>query len=1102
MQLVKRLLPVTLIGFVVVLIAVLNYKPGTILTGWDNLHPEYNFAANIKRSIFAVWQEYQGLGLLGGMGHSSDLLRQIFLLILSSFMPVTFLRFFWTFLTLFIGGVGSYFLIKNLSGSKFASTLGAIFYILNLSTVQAYYVPFEVFTAHFAVLPWLILGSLNFFRNSSKKTLLIFVIILFLATPAAYVPTLFAVYLIAVTIVLGFLVFKDFNRNSIAKFLKTYLVIFLINAFWLLPFTYFIIFNSGVVINAKINEMATPTIYQQNKEFGGIFDVMLLKGFWLNNIDPNFDGNFTYMFKPWKLYLENLWVNAIGYILFAVSLLGVFSAIKSKKPLLLGFAALFVFSFTMLATATPPFSWIDSVFRIIPLFKEVFRFPFTKFSILTSLTYAIFFAFGVLWISKWVGKIPVFIASVVLIAVFVYPIFTGSFIYEKEQLKLPSEYQSLFTFFKGQDQNTRIANLPQPIFWGWTFYNWGYGGSGFPWYGIKQPILDRAFDVWSNYNENYYWELSEAIYSKSQPDFENVLNKYQINWLLIDKNIIYPSAPQALFVREIKSLINFSEEIKKVKEFGKLEIYKVNLREVPKSFVFNTTALPKVNYFTWGGDDKAYKELGNYISLEKGEFNYFYPFRTFFSGKSEKDKEFEIEEGISDISFINAVFDTDSLNLKIPKLSDKENVVASEIYSEKNSDNTVTVYARLRSPQIEIQREGKVEKIWGKEVKLPLFILGGSTNFPVKMNLNGIANFAINPKSEFLGTTGLSFAGNNVFTITDAQGKSGEQSVKGEDLKTLFNVLPQEILVKNVKAKDKIKVVFPKINDGYQGLSLSPNKEISKQASSCDSFRRGETKSEFIEKGEKAIRLSSRNATLCMSFYMDSLDHGSSYLFAFENRSIKDRPLHFWVLNENEKFAPIDTYIKSNKKMASSYFVLSPQEEFGRGYSLHLDNISIGSSETINEFGRISAYPIPYNFLTSLKFEKGTFNSGETESAILNVSHPNESLYVVGYDPSRIQGKTIVLSQSYDKGWTAYQITGKPNLFQTAFPFILGKGIKNHVMVNNWANGWIMENGKLANGKFIVIVYLPQYLQYLGFILTLGTIIFVIFKTLKSKPIN
>src|SRR3989338_1652492 len=118
MQLVKRLLPVTLIGFVVVLIAVLNYKPGTILTGWDNLHPEYNFAANIKRSIFAVWQEYQGLGLLGGMGHSSDLLRQIFLLIFSSFIPVTFLRFFWTFLTLFIGGVGSYFLIKNLSGSK------------------------------------------------------------------------------------------------------------------------------------------------------------------------------------------------------------------------------------------------------------------------------------------------------------------------------------------------------------------------------------------------------------------------------------------------------------------------------------------------------------------------------------------------------------------------------------------------------------------------------------------------------------------------------------------------------------------------------------------------------------------------------------------------------------------------------------------------------------------------------------------------------------------------------------------------------------------------------------------------------------------------
>src|SRR3989338_9096191 len=141
MQLVKRLLPVTLIGFVVVLIAVLNYKPGTILTGWDNLHPEYNFAANIKRSLFAVWQEYQGLGLLGGMGHASDLLRQLFLSIVSFVLPTSFLRYFWTILALLIGSLGTYFLTAHIvknghSNWKLTSLLSALFYVLNLSTVQ------------------------------------------------------------------------------------------------------------------------------------------------------------------------------------------------------------------------------------------------------------------------------------------------------------------------------------------------------------------------------------------------------------------------------------------------------------------------------------------------------------------------------------------------------------------------------------------------------------------------------------------------------------------------------------------------------------------------------------------------------------------------------------------------------------------------------------------------------------------------------------------------------------------------------------------------------------------------------------------------------
>ena len=182
---------------------------------------------------------------------------------------------------------------------------------------------------------------------------------------------------------------------------------------------------------------------------------------------------------------------------------------------------LFIISFTLLASATFPFSIVNDLLSKIPLLHQAFRFPFTKFSILLSLTYSIFFVLGINILlealtrfKKYLrlGIVFIFLLNICLLLAFVFPIFRGDLFYTKEKINLPKEYLQTFQFFENQDQNTRIANLPQPTFWGWEFYKWGYGGSGFLWYGIKQPILDRAFDVWSKEDENYYWELSRALY--------------------------------------------------------------------------------------------------------------------------------------------------------------------------------------------------------------------------------------------------------------------------------------------------------------------------------------------------------------------------------------------------------------------------------------------------------------------------------------------------------------------------------------------------------------------------------------------------------------
>ena len=131
--------PTIALLIVSVSICYLNYKPYTYLTGWDNLHPEFDFTLNIKRSIFSVWQEYQSLGLLGGMAHASDLVRQIFLASTTSLfnLPNNTIRYFWVFLTYILGTIGTYKLVSLLLEKKFdtfttqsASFLGALFYHL------------------------------------------------------------------------------------------------------------------------------------------------------------------------------------------------------------------------------------------------------------------------------------------------------------------------------------------------------------------------------------------------------------------------------------------------------------------------------------------------------------------------------------------------------------------------------------------------------------------------------------------------------------------------------------------------------------------------------------------------------------------------------------------------------------------------------------------------------------------------------------------------------------------------------------------------------------------------------------------------------------
>ncbi len=250
-----------------------NYLPGTWLSGWDTLHPEFDFRLNIGRLVEGVWREEQGLGAVAGHAHMADLPRVLFLWLMSLFLPVSFLRWAYVFLCLFLGPMGVYVFLQRIvfegSRRKFgrlAAFLGAIFYLLNLGTLQHFYLPFEMFPTQFAFLGWAFwLATEAFQKKGAKKWLFWLALANFLASPMAYAPQLWYVYFLSLFFYFFGLVLVGKERKLIRRgglILGTVLVV---NLFWLLPNFYFLLTGASGVAQAKINRLFSEEAFWRTK---------------------------------------------------------------------------------------------------------------------------------------------------------------------------------------------------------------------------------------------------------------------------------------------------------------------------------------------------------------------------------------------------------------------------------------------------------------------------------------------------------------------------------------------------------------------------------------------------------------------------------------------------------------------------------------------------------------------------------------------------------------------------------------------------------------------------------------------------------------------
>jgi len=569
---------------------------------------------------------------------------------------------------LVLGGLGAFQLF---------GIFGALFYILNLGTMQIFHLPFESFSTFFAFLPWGIWSFtqlINFTKksgvekhgsyqraaifpacrwsralmgmNSRQAPILTFLIINLLGVPSFYTQQLFVVYFLALScILLGKIIILPTIVGKIKLIKKSallFLLILIINAYWIFPQLYFLKTNSGWITQSKANQMATEETIYQNLEKGTLNNFLRLEGFYfdLYGINKNF------IFTPWKDHFNNIF-GFLPYMFFCIFVIGVYQTIRKKEY---GYLLILFFCSIALLSATFPFSFLNQILRTNGFINQIFRSPFTKFIILYSLIYGYFIAQGIGLLLKIINKkkayLTIYLLIYLLIFLYSLPSFQGYFISPEMKTTYPSDYHQVIEYFKNEDKNKRVALLPDYTFWGWFFNKWGYNGSGFLWYGIEQPIVSRTFDTWNSNSESYFWEIKSSLEAEDSLRLENVLNKYKIDYLLIDYSLIpIISSYKSMSYDRIEEIISSNQNISLIFKGVDLALFKVNRINKATNFIEIKSSLPNIGpEIKLTDNDTAYNDYSNYLTKINTSLDIYYPFLDLTTQTRVFDKSWSIKE--------------------------------------------------------------------------------------------------------------------------------------------------------------------------------------------------------------------------------------------------------------------------------------------------------------------------------------------------------------------------------------------------------------------------------------------------------------------------
>lgn len=1078
-----KFLPLLVIIFVICFIAVKNIVPGTYFSGWDNSHPEFNLPEFTKRVISGAWVEFQGTGAPAAQSQLAEISRLPYIYLLKLFVPDNLNRYFFTFMMVLIGGITLYYYLFEIWLSKMSdgyrrwlSCFGALYYVLNIISLQQFFINFEQFAVEFAYFPLVLLMIHKVSEKFTLKNTLYFIVALILFIPTAYVPTIFYIAFIFF-VVYAFFINLDIRKNFFKALKITGLISFIIlavNSFWLLPNIYYVIHDSHYVQESRANGLFDAEALWSVREAGNLQNFLTGVHFIFNWQDFNFTtSKYELIYNIWLKFLSN--PMAIFLLIFfnLLTLAGFVSLLVNAKAGLKRWGLIFIYFITTL------FIWIGF---ILPnsltnhiynfgLIREAFRNPFTKFSNYYSFAITIMLCIYMEQLIYMLQKLKSYLLSsklpiIILTGLFMFlfyiswPSFTGNFLNSKLRIKYPQEYTEMFTFLKTKPKDSRVLELPFMSHEGWLYYNWpsegignGYQGMGFYLFGFPQPLMTPDHARWTEATDFFYYELRYALNSQNSIQFKNVLEKYYVNLIILDKTSIWKYNLPYDYNKLNQILIEAGYS--KVWNKNFLSIYEGPSDQIKKGKLL----IPKqVNFVSANTSrvrrDYVYESFGEYIIADDKKADTIFPFVDLTSlelkGVKFNSTSVEIQRKITSGNYVLTIpgiktskyttkveitYKNNGLKLVFPKT--KMIIGTQEIFLPQLQDFHINIDKKYDA--IALWFNDKLIQINNNQIIYPSITM--ELNQPIKIYYSGVDSSGIIDYKQAI-TNQVDWA-----------------------------QWTRDIVVDNIYTSD-IKLVseFPILKADLKKFLPS----------NCSNPQTGNIKTLF--EYETISYTAMDNGVSCGHFDSDYFTADSSFLMQIQGGNFQGRSIKFFIDYNVQNSLP-EEYLMPDKNSYSQTLGFMPIITTAlKPFYINWETRSYGKT-SLNKLSSIKIAVFPIERFNQIELKKTNINSSKTN----NITLVNSKSYLtfLYFATAQCPDKKcfIGINQSYDDLWLAIDYNLK---------------ILPHIRYNNWANLWEIENSSQ-----IMIVYIPQVIAFIGLfiLITLLISLILIIFIRKARPL-